>query len=191
MSTSIQSTGKKLDTFLTKMSELVDVLPSRETKSQLDQELGVLIEFLMDFRNRLRTLPVVEDTDDITSTIETIKDYVRVAESDPVMSRILGLSSENGPLRKSRRRSLTAESRKEAKNLAEVLKGLSPSDVESRLADKKKYNVLMLRQIGKELGLRIPSRSTRLSIVEKIVKKTSNLRGYKYLRHGHGRSIGA
>ncbi len=191
MSASVQSTGKKLDSFLTKMSELVDVLPSRKTKSRLDEELGVLIEFLVDFRSRLRSLPVAEDTDDITSTIEMIKDYVRVAESDPVMSRILGLSSENGPLRKSRRRSLTAQSRKEAKNMAEVLKGLPPADVERKLADKKKYNVLMLRQIGKELGLRIPSKSTRLSIVEKIVKKTSNLRGYKYLRHGHSRIIGA
>ena len=191
MSNSVHSTGKKLDSFLSKMSELVDVLPSQETRSRLDEELGVLIEFLMDFRNRLRMLPVVEDTNDITSTIEMIKDYVRVAESDPVMSRVLGLSSESGSLRKFPRRSLTAQNRKEAKHVAEALKELSREDVERRLADKKKYNVLMLRQIGKELGLKIPSRSTRLSIVEKIVTKTANTRGYRYLRHEHSESTRA
>ena len=191
MSNSTYSTGKKLHVFLNKMSELVDVLPSQETKSRLDQELKVLIEFLVDFRKRLRMLPVVEDTHDIVSTIETIKDYVRVAESDPVMSRILGLSTDNGSLRKTARRSLTTQNRKEAKHVAEMLKELSPEEVERMLADKKKYTVLMLRQIAKELGLKLPSRSTRLSIVEKIVKKTANIRGYRYLRHGHSGSIRA
>lgn len=191
MSNSTYSTGKKLDGFLSKMSELVDVLPSQETKSRLDKELKVLIEFLVDFRKRLRMLPVVEDTHDIALTIETIKDYVRVAESDPVMSRLLGLSTDNGSLRKTARRSLTAENRKEAKHVAEMLKGLSPEEVERMFADKKKYTVLMLRQIAKELRLKLPSRSTRLSIVEKIVKKTANIRGYRYLRHGHSENIRA
>ena len=74
--------------------------------------------------------------------------------------------------------------------MAEVLKDLSPEDIECRLADKRKYDVPMLKQIGKELGLSIPSKSSRLSIIEKIVKKTANLRGYRHLRHGHSGSIG-
>ena len=100
MGNSTQSTGKKLDGFLSKKAELVDTLPSQETKSRLDKELAVLIEFLTDFRNRLKTLPTDQDANDVTSTIEMIKDYVRVAESDPMLSRVLGLS-ENGTLRKS------------------------------------------------------------------------------------------
>lgn len=188
MNKSAKLTGKKLDSFLSKLSELVDGLPSQETKSQLDRELGVLIEFLKDFRTRLRTLPTGEGVEDVTSTIETIRDYVRVAESDPIMSRVLGLSSESRTLRKSSHNSLTAQDREEAKTMAEELKTLSPQDIDRRLADKKKYTVPMLKRIGGELGLNFPSKSTRLSIIEKISKKTANLRGYSYLRHGYDES---
>lgn len=189
MSNSVKLTGKRLDSFLSKLSELVDALPSQETKSRLDQELQALIKFLQDFQNRLRLLPTEEDVEGVTSTIETIKDCVRVAESDPVLSRVLGLSSDNRALRKSPRSIHTEQGLKEAKAIAEELKGLSPRDVERKLADKRKYNIPMLRQIGGELGINIPSKSTRLSMIEKIAKKTANLRGYDYLRHGRDESI--
>lgn len=157
MGNSKQPMAKKLDTFLSKMSELVDTLPTQETKSRVDKELGVLIQFLMDFQNRLRDLPTDQDANDVTSTIEMVRDYVRVAESDPLMSRVLGFSESAMP-----RKSpipLTEQSRREAESIAEALKELSPEDVERRLADTKKYNVPMLKQIGKEQGLRIPSKS--------------------------------
>lgn len=188
MGNAIKSPGKKLDRFLNSLSELVDTLPSQEAKSRLDQELKALIQFLQDFRKRLESLPTGEDADGFTSTIETVKDYVRIAESDPVMSRVLGLSSDNRALGKPSRNSLTEQGRKDAKAVAKELKELSSEDVERKLADKK-YNIPMLRQIGGELGLNIPSKSTRLSIIEKITKKTANLRGYNYLRHGHNESI--
>ena len=143
MNNSVKLTGKKLDSFLSKLSELVDTLPSQETKSRLDQELGVLIEFLKDFRTRLRSLPTGEDEEGVTSTIETIRDYVHVAESDPIMSRVLGLSSESRTLRKSSHHSLTAQDREEAKAMAEELKTLSPQDIDHRLADKRKYTCLL------------------------------------------------
>lgn len=187
MGNSIQSTGKKLDSFLSKMSELVDTLPSQETKFRLDKELGVLIEFLTDFRDRLKTLPTDQDANDVALTIEMIKDYVRVAESDPMLSRVLGLS-ENGTSRKSPK-PLTEQNCKEAESVAKALKELSPENVERMLSDKRKYNVPMLKQVGKELGLSIPSKSSRLSIMEKIVKKTANLRGYSHLRQGHSGSV--
>ena len=189
MSNSVKLTGRKLESFLSKLSELVDALPADETKLRLDRELKALIKFLQDFRIRLRSLPAGEDVQGVTSTIETIRDCVRVAESDPVLSSVLGLSSDSKATRKSQRNAYTVQSRKHAKAIAEELKGLSPQDVERKLADKRKYNVSMLRQIGGELGLHVPSRSTRLSIIEKIVKKTANLRGYDYLRHGSDEKI--
>ena len=68
--------------------------------------------------------------------------------------------------------------------MAAELRTLSPGDVERKLTDKQ-YNVSILKEIGRELGLNLPSRATRLSIIEKITKKTANLRGYSYLRHGN------
>ena len=189
MMNSTKSTGKKLEGFLRNLSELVDTLPSREMKSRLDQELETLITFLRDFQTSLRSLPTGEDGDGIASAIEALKDYVHVAESDPVISRALGLSSENRVLRKSSHSLLTEQERKEIIAVAEELKALSPRDIERKLADKGKYGVPALRKIGGELGLNIPSKATRLSIIDKITRKTANLRGYDYLRHGYNTSI--
>ena len=189
MKNSAKLTGRKLESFLSRLSELVDVLPSQETKSQIDQELDVLIKFLEDFRTRLNSLPTVEDTEDIPSTIETIKDYVRVAESDPVMSRVLGFRLDKGMSRRPSQNSLTEQDRIEAKAIAQELKRLSHEKVEDKLADTKKYTVAMLRQIAGELGLKIPSKSTRSSIIETIIKEMENLRGYNLLRHGGDANI--
>ena len=191
MSNSVRLTGRKLDSFLSRLSELVDALPTEETKHRLDRELEVLIKFLQDFQIRLRSLPAGEDVEGVTSTIESIKDCVRVAESDPVLSSVLGLSSRNKGLKKTARNAYSAQSHEEASIIAEELKGLSTSDIELTLADRRKYNLSMLRQIGEALGLNLPSRSTRLSIIEKIAKKTSNLRGYEYLRRGSDKNVSA
>lgn len=189
MSNSVKLTGRQLDSFLSKLSELVDALPADETKLRLDRELEALIKFLRDFQIRLRSLPAGEDVQGVTSTIETIRDCVRVAESDPLLSNVLGLSSDSKATRQSRRNADTAQVREQAIAIAEELKCLPPNDVERELADRQKYNVSMLKQIGGELGLQLPSRSTRLSIIEKIVKKTANLRGYNYLRQGSNEKI--
>ncbi|MDE2997489.1 MAG: hypothetical protein OXU79_00250 [Gemmatimonadota bacterium] len=189
MNNTVKLTGRKLDSFLSRLSDLVDALPTEETKHRLDRELEALIGFLQDFQMRLRSLPAGEDVEGVTSNIETIKDYVRVAESDPVLSSVLGLSSRNRTMSKSPRAAYTAQNRSDAKGVAEELKGMSSAEIERMLADRKKYNVAMLRQIGDELGLNLPSRSTRLSIIEKIVKKTANLRGYNYLRQGSDEKV--
>lgn len=189
MNDSAKLTGRKLDSFLAKLSELVDALPADETKLRLDRELEALIKFLQDFRIRLRSLPAGEDVQGVTSTIEAIRDCVRVAESDPLLSNVLGLSSDSKATRRSRRNADTAHCREQAIAIAKELKGLPPHDVERELADRQKYNVSMLKQIGGELGLHLPSRSTRLSIIEKIVKKTANLRGYNYLRQGSDEKV--
>ena len=185
MNNPVNLTGKTLDGFLSKLSQLVDALPSQETKSRLDRELGVLIAFLNDFRTRLRSFPTGEDTEGVTSTIEAMKDLVRVVEADPTMSHFLGFSSEKKTLRKSSRRALTMQDREEAKAMATKLQTLPSEDIDRILADKKTYTIPMLKQLGGELGLNFPSKSTRLSIIEKISKKIANLRGYDYLRHGH------
>ncbi len=191
MSNSVRLTGRKLDNFLSRLSELVDALPTEETKHRLDQELEVLIKFLRDFQIRLRSLPAGEDVEGVTSTIESIKDCVRVAESDPVLSSVLGLSSRNKGTKKTARNAYSAQSREDARVIAEELKGLTSSDIELTLADRKKYDISMLRQIGEALGINLSSRSTRISIIEKIAKKTANLRGYEYLRQGSDSNVSA
>ena len=189
MNNSAKLTGRKLDRFLSDLSELIDAFPSRETKSQLDRELGVLIGFLEEFRERLKSLPTEEDMDGVTSAIEMIKDQLRIAESDPMLSRVIGILPDNGALRKSQHKPMTKQAHEEARTTAEEMKGMALGDLEHKLKDKKKYNNAMLRQIGNELGLRFPSKSTRLSMIDRIIKHISNFQGYRYLRHGDDRPL--
>ena len=62
------------------------------------------------------------------------------------------------------------------------LRRLPSHDVEQTLSDRATYSAQALRSIAAELGLRIPSKTTRLSLVEKITKSLGNRRGYQYLR---------
>ena len=184
MNTANKSTGRKLDRFLSDLSALVDTLPSPDVKAQVDRELGSLIEFLQDFRDRLKSLPTDKDADGVAATIEAVRDCVRIAEADPVMSRILGLSPEFHATRKPVKGVTTERDREAAKSIARELKDMPPGEVEQALADKGKYNVSMLRQVGGELGIRLPSKSTRLAMIDRISKALANRWGYDYLSHG-------
>ncbi|MGH8321369.1 MAG: hypothetical protein ACRESI_05370 [Gammaproteobacteria bacterium] len=182
MNDSARMTGKKLDAFLSKLAELIDNLPTTEAKDLFDKELQTIIEYLKGIQERMKTIPSGEDAEGIIKTIETLKDYIRIAESDPILSRVLGLSSTKTD-RKLRNRTPAVNERIIASEIAEKYKQMSPTEVQSDLSDKKEYTNALLRQIGNELGLKIPSKATRVSILEKITKKVSNLRGYDYLRH--------
>lgn len=91
------ATGRRLDRFLSDLSALVEALPSPDAKARMDADLASLIEFLQNFRARLSSLPTDEGADRIASTIEAVKDVVRIAEADPVMCRVLGLSDQRSP----------------------------------------------------------------------------------------------
>ena len=179
-----QSIGRKLDRFLIDLSALVEALPSPDAKVQMDRDLASLITFLQDFRDRLKSLPTDNDLEGVTSTIEAVRDCVRIAEADPAMSSILGLSSERKGPKKSFASIATKENREIAKSAAGELRDMPPENVEHVLGDKRKYNVSTLRQIGDELGIGFASNSTRLAMIEKISKTLSNRWGYDYLSSG-------
>ena len=91
---SVVTTGRRLDRFLSDLSALVEALPSPDVKAGMDADLASLIEFLQNFRTKLSSLPTDEGADQIASTIEAVKDFVRIAEADPVLCRVLGLSEQ-------------------------------------------------------------------------------------------------
>lgn len=178
-------TAKKIDSFLSGLTALVNTLPTTATKERLDRELTVLIDFLHGVQQRLKSMPTSDNAEDIAATVETLKNYVRVAEADPLMSRVLGFAEA----RKASPRTIPSkEARHEAKALAKTLSDMTRDDINRTLADRKKYNNAMLREIAGEIGLYLPHKATRLSIIEKIGKKTANARGYRMLRGEGGSS---
>lgn len=179
---SVVTTGRRLDRFLSDLSALVEALPSADAKARMDADLASLIEFLQNFRTKLSALPTDEGAERIASAVEAVKDFVRIAEADPVMCRVLGLSEQRGPNGRPKRRPANADGREAARKTLDELRQLASHDVERALADRTTYKAPALRAIAAELGLRIPSKATRLSIVEKITRSLANRRGYEYLR---------
>lgn len=176
------TTGRKLDRFLSDLSALVEALPSPDAKARMDADLESLIEFLQNFRAKLKSLPTDDGAEQIASTIEAVKDFVRIAEADPTMCRVLGLSERSRSNGRPRRQPSDLGDRDAARMALDELRQLPSHDVERTLSDRAAYSAQALRAIAAELGLRIPSKTTRLSLVEKIAKTLGNRWGYQYLR---------
>lgn len=173
-------TGKKIEIFLSKLADMAESLPTQEMKEKTNKELDLIINFLLEFQERMKNVPTIEETHEISSTVERLITLIKVAESDPFLSRALGLSSQKNS-RRSARKTLTEEDKNKAKKVVAEIKELSPQEINKILGDKK-YKVHFLRQIAYELGIKVNSKATRASIIEKISKKISNIQGYDYLR---------
>ena len=183
MTDSKKITSKKMESFLCKLADLVESLPTQESKDKTNRELVTLINFLSEFQEKMKDIPTIEETKEIASTIEKLVTFVKLADSDPFLSRSFGLSSQKvgGQFKRS---SLTNADRSRAKEIAGQIKDMSSQDLNKELSDKNVYKVIFLKQIASEIGIKVDSRATRASIIEKISKKISNTRGYEYLRTG-------
>jgi len=182
-------TGKELDSFLLKLSRLAESLPSQKEAYKVSQELGAYIKLLKDLQKQFQEVPSGEETDKIISTIEKLRSLIRVTEANPDLSDALYQSTDKGKARLSRPKPLSEHDREKAKVIANQLKPLSPEEVHKKFEDKKAFPVATLRQVAGELGVRVPSKSTRAYLVERISKKVSNLRGYNYLRNPESKRI--
>ncbi len=172
--------GKKVGDFLSKLSDLVGSLPSQEEKSQIDRDLTMLIGYLEEVRRQLELVPTSNQID--SSSINRLRELMKAVDVDPVLSRVLGFSARGR--RVGREGGVLAdEARSRAREVARELETLSGDEVQHKLVDNT-YSVAMLRQIGGELGIRIPSKARRSSVVDTIAGKLANRRGYKILRHG-------
>ena len=173
-------TSKKMDAFLGKLSDLVGSLPSAAEKARIDNDLKVLIDYLQRVRKQLEAVPTRGQMDG--STIDRMRELLTAVDTDPLLSRVLG-SSTNGPRAGRRTRVLGEDARNRAREVARELENVPGDQVHYRLLDRT-YSVALLRQIGDELGIRIPSKATRSSVIDIIASKLANRRGYDILRHG-------
>lgn len=173
-------TSKRMDGFLGKLSDLVGSLPSPDEKSRIDNDLKVLINYLEGIRKQLELVPTRSQMD--ISAIDRLRGLMKAVDADPTLSRVLGFSA-NGRRVGHRAAALGEDVRIRAQEIAKELETLSGDQVQRRLLDKS-CSVALLRQVGGELGIRIPSRASRSSVIDTIAGKLANRRGYDILRHG-------
>ena len=177
---STKLTARRVEVFLTRLSELASALPSAERKEEIDRDLDIIVEFLLDFKKRLHSVPAFEDMQGLEESIKTLQHFVRVAEGDVVLSKALGLKQAGKP--RSRTHSGSDLANVNVEKEVERIKSLSPEEIKLQLSDKTKYGAATLRSISAELGIRVGSNVSRELIIEKIVKRIGNLAGYDYLR---------
>ena len=173
-------TSKKVDSFFGKLSDLVGSLPSPDEKARINNDLKVLINYLEGVRKQIELVPTRGQMD--SSAIDRLRELMKEVDADPVLSRVLGFSA-NGRRVERRASALGEDARKRAREVARELETLPGDQVQYKLLDKS-YSVALLRQIGGELGIRIPSRASRSTAIETIAVKLANRRGYAILRHG-------
>ena len=169
-----------MDGFLCKLSDLVGSLPSPDEKARIDNDLKTLINYLDGVRKQLELVPTRTEIN--ASVIDRMRRLMTAVDSDPVLSRVLGYSPTGRQVRRGAR-ALGDEARIRAREIARELGTLSQDQVQHRLVDKS-HSVALLRQIGSELGIRIPSKASRSSVIDTIAGKLANRRGYDILRHG-------
>ena len=173
-------TSKKMDAFLGKLSDLVGSLPSADEKTRIDNDLKVIIGYLEEVRKQMEAMPTRGQMDG--SAIDRLRQLLLAVDADPLLARVLGMST-NGPRARRGARALGEDARIRAREVARELKDLPGDQVQFRLLDRS-YSVALLRQIGDELGIRIPAKANRSSVVDIIAGKLANRRGYDILRRG-------
>ena len=173
-------TAKRINTFLQHLGSLVNSLPTREQKDEIERELDTVISFLTDFKARLTGLPMREDEASLEQSLKVLRHFVAVAEADPLISRTLGLNTKP-----SRTRSGTARprTRPDISAMVDQLKASSPEEIRETLSQKASgCTVPDLKQIAASMGVRVRSKTPRWEIVDQIVKRAENEAGYDYLR---------
>ena len=141
-------TAKRVEAFLGRLEELVSALPSAENKAEMDRELDAVIGFLLDFKRRLNSVPTAEDAAGLEESIGTLRHYVRIAEADPLISKILGLQEQAKPRTAKKHRK---HGEFDANQAVSELKSLTPDEMRRAMEDKTKFTIAVLRRIAELL----------------------------------------
>ena len=173
-------TAKRITIFLQNLGALVDALPTREQKEELERELTAVISFLGEFKARLTELPTREEEARLAESLKVLRHFVAVAEADPLISKTLGLTPRRSRARTGSKRPRTPP---DHSAIVDQLKGMSPDEMRTALNQRANgWTVTDLKQVASLMGVRVRSKTTRSAIVEQIVKRAENQAGYDYLR---------
>lgn len=173
-------TAKRITTFLQSLEALIDTLPTRDQKEEIERELAAIIEFLENFRVRLTELPTREDEAGLEESLKVLRHFVTIAEADPLISRTLGLTPRRSRAPASSKRPKTPP---DHSAIVAQLKGLSPDEMRAVLNQRSNgWTVADLKQVAYLMGVRVRSKTQRTAIVDQIVKRVENQAGYDYLR---------
>jgi hypothetical protein len=149
----------------------VEALPSEEEVRLSVEAIDELISFLQILRSQLASQPAAGRREDVDRALVVLDSFL-TASRGPMM-----LASPKGQ----RPRQLDRDA--DLRAIRSELETLELDEIRIRLQDQSRYSTKLLRQLARELGLRVDSRLPRGDLVDAILKRGfANPRAYEGLR---------
>jgi hypothetical protein len=173
MAKSRKSSKFDAEGFIKGLRSLLDTLPSESQKQEINDALAELIRFFAELQNSFRSMPSVEDADQLSQSLQKLEALVTSVEKIPAISVAFGIDEE------STKKSVSSRStNKNIIDVKEVLASLANSsgdEIREQLAEKK-YKRDILRDIISEMGNKAPGSATIRDLVDKIATDIVNQR---------------
>jgi len=165
---------------IARLGATVSALPSEAEKREAQANLTALIEFLTDIRQKLQTLPSLEEVSEIKRAADVLEALFAKAERDPVLGSVLGMRRQ--PAVRRSRSPVTSEDQAKARTALETLRTLPSDEIRSNLLNPDRHSSNVLRAMAAEMGLRPTEKMGREALAQQIVTRIVNDRGYRALR---------
>lgn len=164
--------------FAKSLSELIESLPSREAKEQIDSQLSELIQFINTLQSRVREIPTQQDAATTRIAIKSLENLFLQIKSNPILATATGskaVSPRQKPLE------ISQEEIDRANITIARFDSLSIDQLRGALTET---NLRELEAIASALGVRTSRRMAREAMVQQIATRITNTRGYRNLRDG-------
>lgn len=163
---------------LAAISELAATLPSDAERTESIAAIRAVEEYLAGIREWLERLPTSENASDLRGALAKFDSLVERADSNPLISRVLGASPRSRPRKEPAAPSSSPET---GKRLLAEMESFSIDQIRERLQTDPLITTQDLRSVAQLLQLRPSSRITREALAHQLTTRISNDRGYRML----------
>jgi hypothetical protein len=166
--------------FANSLRALAEGLPTSEDKAALRRHFEEIISFLSQAQQAIDSLPTSDEAAGVRRAVDAFEQLAEQAKSRPVLSAALGLKPPTAP--RPKLSGLTQIENERAQALLNELRALSIDGMNARLRDDPSIGARDLEAVASLVGIRPKRRAGREMLVEQIVTKISNYRGYRELQ---------
>lgn len=180
MSNSNKKRYLDLRKFAANLRQLTETLPTESEKASLRSEFQEVISFMTQAQQALDTLPSIEHTEAVRKAASTFEALEAKVKANPLFAAALGVKLPRAPRPKPAGR--TPEESATAEELLRQLRSLPTDDMNKQLGNEALTPSRQLTAIASLLGIKTTRKQGRDALVQQIVTKISNFRGYEELQ---------
>ena len=180
MSNTKQKSYFDLRKFAANLRQLTAKLPTESEKAAFREGFQEVISFMVQAQQALDALPSLEQTETVRKAISAFEELETRAKTNPLLAAALGIRQPRPP--RARPIVRTPEESAVAEALLRQLKSLPIDDMNRQLGDEQLTSSKQLTAVASLLGIKATRKQGRDVLVQQIVTKISNFRGYEELQ---------